>query len=84
MLITEADFAKHFVVLDPQFKNLGRCPNVLLSDYQAVTVETVGAVRRFRDFLDNDFRQWCSPGGIAAAWAPRLIEKLDEEMARDA
>ena len=26
MLETEADFAKHFVVSDPQFLNLGECP----------------------------------------------------------
>lgn len=27
MLVTEADFARHFVLsLGPQYKNLGRCP----------------------------------------------------------
>jgi hypothetical protein len=26
-LATESDFAKHFVVTDPRYKNLGECPN---------------------------------------------------------
>jgi hypothetical protein len=33
---------------------------------------------RFRTYLDRDFRTWCSPHGIAATYATRLIEILDQ------
>ncbi|MEV0584074.1 hypothetical protein [Nonomuraea sp. NPDC050310] len=38
------------------------------------------AVARFRAFLNDDFRQWCSPHGVAATYAERLIEVLDREV----
>lgn len=35
---------------------------------------------RFRAYLDSDFRQWCSPHGVAAEYATRLIEVLDRPL----
>ncbi|MFI7630236.1 hypothetical protein [Microbispora rosea] len=35
------------------------------------------ALTRFRAWVDTDFRQWCSPDGIAARYATNLIEHLD-------
>lgn len=36
------------------------------------------ALAAFRAYLDTDFRQWCSPHGIAADYATKLITTLDE------
>lgn len=32
LLATEADFAKHFIVTDRRYLNLGDCPNKLVKD----------------------------------------------------
>ncbi|WP_436759370.1 helix-turn-helix domain-containing protein [Streptosporangium sp. V21-05] len=37
-----------------------------------------GTLARFRRFLDEDFRQWCSPYGVAAKYADDLLRILDQ------
>lgn len=41
---------------------------------------TRGGIADFRRFLDDDFRQWCSPDGVAATYAARLIEIFDRAV----
>lgn len=38
----------------------------------------VEKLARFRTFLDDDFRQWCSPNGVAARYATDLLRILDQ------
>ncbi|MGC5012560.1 hypothetical protein ACLQ2R_17490 [Streptosporangium sp. DT93] len=38
----------------------------------------VETLARFRTFLDEDFRQWCSPNGVAARYADDLLRILDQ------
>ncbi|MEU8278205.1 hypothetical protein ACFYOK_37440 [Microbispora bryophytorum] len=40
-------------------------------------------IARFRAWLDTDFRQWCSPHGIAARYATDLINQLDRLVAEE-
>lgn len=40
-------------------------------------------IARFRAWLDTDFRQWCSPHGIAARYATDLIKQLDRLVAEE-
>ena len=35
------------------------------------------AIAKHRDYLDRNFRQWCSPYGVAADYATKLIAQLD-------
>ncbi|GAA3223132.1 hypothetical protein [Actinocorallia longicatena] len=42
----------------------------------------VDVLAQFRDYLDRDFRQWCSPYAIAAQYATSLIKQLDQIIAR--
>ncbi|GAA0853343.1 hypothetical protein ACFQVD_26685 [Streptosporangium amethystogenes subsp. fukuiense] len=35
-------------------------------------------LRRFRTFLDEDFRFWCSPNAVAAQYATQLLRILDQ------
>jgi len=46
--------------------------------WQARAEEAEGILSRFREFLDRDFRQWCSPHGIAARYATDLLRILDQ------
>jgi hypothetical protein len=40
--------------------------------------EAEALLARFRDFLDTDFRFWCSPNAIAARYADDLLRILDQ------
>ncbi|ETK36154.1 hypothetical protein [Microbispora sp. ATCC PTA-5024] len=56
------------------------------SSAHPIASETLSALRalaRFRKFLDDDFRFWCSPNGIAARYAGDLIEHLDRFVSEE-
>jgi hypothetical protein len=48
--------------------------------WQREAEKTEAVIDRFRDFLDRDFRQWCSPNGVAAQYAGDLIGILDRML----
>ena len=52
-----------------------------LQTSQARAEKAEAKLARFRTFLDTDFRQWCSPYGVAGQYAKDLLEILDRDPA---